>query len=79
MAFATEVASQGMTAIFELTHPQARIVVAQDKPQLRLLHVRDNATGQYVLLDEQHRIHAMLRQHGVTLAPRFTGMSLPAI
>lgn len=79
VAFATEVASQGMTAIFELTHPQARIVVAQDKPQLRLLHVRDNATGQYVLLDEQHRIHAMLRQHGVTLAPRFTGMSLPQV
>lgn len=78
-AFAREVASQGMTAIFELTHPQARIVVSQDKPRLRLLHVRDNESGQYVLLDGQHRIHAMVEKHGVPVAPRYDGLSLSQV
>ena len=40
--FAEEVASLGMTAIFELTHPEARIVVSQQEPSFKLLHVRDN-------------------------------------
>jgi RNA ligase len=35
------------TAIFEYTAPDARIVLSYDKPQLKLLHVRDNATGAY--------------------------------
>jgi RNA ligase len=75
-AFAREVASAGLTAIFELTHPQARIVVAQEQPQLRLLHVRDNVTGHYVMLDPGHAIHELIERHGVALAHRFDGLTL---
>jgi RNA ligase len=39
---------RGLTATFELTHPQSRIVLAYSKPELRLLHIRDNVTGEYV-------------------------------
>lgn len=70
-AFATVVAELGLTAIFELTHPEARIVVAQDVAQLRLLHVRDNVTGEYVLLDDQHAIHGLIEQFNVPRVPRF--------
>ena len=67
--FAYEVAKSGLTAIFELTHPMARIVVAHDKPQLRLLHVRDNVSGQYVLLDPTHRIHGLIARYEIIRAP----------
>ncbi|MGJ4996464.1 RNA ligase [Bradyrhizobium sp. HKCCYLS3077] len=77
-AFAKEIASAGMTAIFELTHPDARIVVAQDQPELRLLHVRDNVTGQYVMLDSGHAVHDLIGSHGVPLVHRFDGLSLAA-
>ncbi|MGJ4894025.1 MULTISPECIES: RNA ligase [unclassified Bradyrhizobium] len=77
-AFAKEVASAGMTAIFELTHPDARIVVAQEQPELRLLHVRDNVTGQYVMLDSGHAVHDLVAGHGVPLVHRFDGLSLAA-
>jgi RNA ligase len=36
------------TAIFEWTAPDARIVLFYPEPELRLLHVRDNATGEYM-------------------------------
>lgn len=75
-AFAREVARSGMTAIFELTHPDARIVVAQEQPELRLLHVRDNVTGQYVMLDPDHAVHALIANHGIPLVQRFDGLSL---
>jgi RNA ligase len=39
---------RGLTATFELTHPQSRIVLAYSRPELRLLHIRDNVTGEYV-------------------------------
>lgn len=42
------VVSQGQTAIFEWTSPVARIVLAYPKDELRLLHVRDNTTGEYL-------------------------------
>lgn len=75
-AFARKVAQNGMTAIFELTHPLARIVVACERPQLRLLHVRDNESGAYVLLDPSHPVHGWVAEHGVELVPRFNGMTL---
>lgn len=78
-AFAHEVASQGMTAIFEMMHPDARIVVPVEQPSLRLLHVRDNLTGQYVLLDKAHPIHEMVQRHGIVCAPRYEGMSLDQV
>lgn len=70
-AFAHEVAGRGLTAIFELTHPEARIVVEHPEPQLRLLHVRDNLTGAYVLLDPGHDIHGLIARYDVPrLMPR---------
>ena len=74
--FSGEVAARGMTAIFELTHPDARIVVAQDFPAMRLLHVRDNLTGQYVMLDPFHGIHDLIVDHDVPLVERHDGMTL---
>lgn len=41
------VAKSDMTAIFEFTSPEARIVVAQDVPAMTWLHLRDNRSGQY--------------------------------
>lgn len=67
--FAADVAYAGMTACFELTHPEARIVIDPGSPQLRLLHVRDNLTGEYVMLDPRHSIHELIAAYGVPLAP----------
>ncbi|MBN3968486.1 2'-5' RNA ligase [Pseudomonas gregormendelii] len=75
-SFAQNVASNGMTAIFEITHPEAQIVVAQDRPALRLLHVRDNTSGQYVMLDPGHPIHALIDRFNVPMVARFDGLSL---
>lgn len=79
VAFARQVASQGLTAIFELTHPQARIVVPADVPRLRLLHVRDNRTGAYVLLDAAHPVHDWGAQHGVPQVQRHDGLGLAEV
>jgi RNA ligase len=76
VAFATEVAKSGCTAVFELTHPLARIVVAHPRPALRLLHVRDNVTGEYVLLDPTHPVHELVRRFEVAQVPRFEGLTL---
>lgn len=65
--FAHWCASHGMTAIFELTHPEAQIVVPQDMPRLRLLHVRDNVTGTYVLLDKNHPVHEMIKTFDIPM------------
>ncbi|MCP1496190.1 RNA ligase [Pseudomonas migulae] len=75
-SFAQEVASNGMTAIFEITHPYAQIVVAQDRPALRLLHVRDNTSGQYVMLDPGHSIHALIERFNVPIVARYDDISL---
>lgn len=77
--FATEVAFRGLTAIFELTHPAARIVVSHDRPALRLLHVRDNQTGQYVMLDPSHPIHELIADYAVPLVPRHEIHSLDTL
>ena len=74
--FMHDVARDGMTAIFELTHPDARIVVSQNEPALKLLHVRDNVTGAYVMLDPGHRIHDLIATYNVPTVKRFEGMSL---
>ena len=67
--FATLVASSGYTASFELTHPLARIVVGHDSPQLRLLHVRHNVTGEYVMLDPAHGVHELIARYKVPCVP----------
>lgn len=46
--FCAAIASAGMTATFEITHPAAQIVVRHKQGKLRLLHVRNNMTGKYV-------------------------------
>lgn len=68
--FAQCCAVNGLTAIFELTHPSAQIVVPQSKPKLRLLHVRENVTGAYVLLDNNHDIHNWILDFGVECVPK---------
>lgn len=68
--FAFWCAFHGMTAIFELTHPQAQIVVPQDVPRMRLLHVRDNVTGEYVLLNAAHMVQDMVDELDVPQVER---------
>lgn len=50
------------TAVFEWTAPEQRIVLAYDKPELVLLHVRHNETGQYMSGD---RMKELGRAYGV--------------
>lgn len=69
-SFCEVVMVSGMTAVFEITHPEAQIVVRQDRPRLRLLHVRDNQTGEYVLLDESNDVHGWIRDFGVDCVKR---------
>lgn len=76
--FSEIVASNGMTAIFELTHPEARIVVSQREPKMSLLHVRDNITGEYVMLDPDHEIHDLIELFMVKLVIRHEGISFAA-
>lgn len=58
--FATVVAKAGCTAIFELTHPDAAIVVHHDKPRMTLLHVRENVSGAYIMLNKDDPIHEII-------------------
>ena len=69
--FAQTCVDHNLTAIFELTHPQARIVVEPGEPNLRLLHVRDNHLGAYVLMDPNHEVHSWVNEYGVELVPRY--------
>jgi|GEM_PF-1340063 len=46
--FCKVLSKNNFTAIFELTHPSARIVVKYEFPKLTLLHVRNNFTGEYL-------------------------------
>ena len=50
--FACIAAENGYTSIFELTHPEARIVCNPGEAQLQLLHVRNNVNGEYSLLQD---------------------------
>jgi RNA ligase len=65
LEFSIEAAAMGLTVIFEITHPLARIVVAQEKPMMQLLHVRNNRTGEYILLNADHPIHDLIKRHKV--------------
>lgn len=70
-SFAQKCVDHNLTAIFELTHPQARIVVEPREPNMRLLHVRDNYSGAYVLMDAEHDVHAWIQQFRIDLVPRY--------
>ncbi len=69
--FARAVASSGHTAIFELRHPLARIVVEQAEPDLRLLHIRENASGAYVLTDSSHYFWRVIEDSGIPVVHSF--------
>lgn len=75
-AFSERLAKDGYTVIYELTHPEARIVVAQEKPMMQILHIRHNQTGEYVLLDPQHMAHGLIQEYKVPMARRFDTMNL---
>jgi T4 RnlA family RNA ligase len=75
LEFSRLVASSGYTASFELTHPEARIVVAAPEAALRLLHVRNNVTGDYVLL-YGHEIWDWISEYKVPLVHNYGELSL---
>ncbi len=49
LRFCEQMAKMNSTAIFEWTAPDARIVLFYPEAELRLLHVRENQTGAYML------------------------------
>jgi RNA ligase len=53
------------TAIFEWTSPDARIVLAYDKPELQLLHVRKLDTGEYL---KHYTVRALAELYQVKMA-----------
>ena len=57
-------AKSGITAIFELCHPDARIVVKHDKPSLNLLHMRFNDTGHYI---DRNVLEKLAKEHNIPL------------
>lgn len=69
--FANKVAKAGITAIFELTHPEAQIVVEQPEPAFKLLHLRDNVSGEYLLLNAAHEVNSWVAHFGVEKVEKF--------
>lgn len=69
--FCQEVVRKNWTAIFEFMHPNQRIVVAAKEPSLQLLHVRDNETGQYLMLDHNHDIHNLIEDLSIPQAKTY--------
>ena len=65
--FCTLCLEHNCTAIFEFQHPDARIVVSVPKAVLTLLHIRDNITGEYVLLNAQAKAHGWLKDLNIPL------------
>lgn len=64
-AMCHDLTMNGKTAIFEWTSPVARIVLAYAQPELRLLHVRDNVTGEYMTRDELVKLGNLYNVPGV--------------
>jgi RNA ligase len=60
---------EGFTASFELTSPKAQIVIPHAETKLRLLHVRDNVTGEYVMIDDMHPVWGWIRTFDIELCP----------
>lgn len=63
-AFCEQCVAANYTVTFELTHPEARIVLDYPEPQLRLLHIRHNVTGKYIMDDRSHSFY-----NGITCCP----------
>ncbi|PBB19136.1 hypothetical protein CK219_13535 [Mesorhizobium sp. WSM4313] len=56
----------GITALFEFTSPENRVVIAYDQPSLTLLAARDNRTGRYSTHQE---LQSLADQFDVPLIP----------
>lgn len=69
--FCDIIVAMGMTAVFELTSPSNRIVLNYPKTQLTLLHVRDNITGRYVLLDERDSVWGLISAYKIPTVKKF--------
>lgn len=54
--FAEMLIRMGKTGLFEWTAPDNRIVVGYDRPQLRLLAIRDNVSGRYQKVGWESRL-----------------------
>jgi RNA ligase len=67
--FCKLVTDEGFTACFELTSPDAQIVMPQQRTLLRLLHVRDNFSGEYVMMDPHHPVWGWIATFDVPLCP----------
>lgn len=52
LSLCSDMAKHKCTAIFEWTSPTARIVLAYPQDELKLLHIRDNCTGEYFTYDK---------------------------
>lgn len=59
LAWMQSVMAQNVTPLFEFVSPENRIVLKYDKPELVLLALRDNITGEYYDVEEV-RIHEYL-------------------
>ena len=69
--FCQEIVSRNWTAVFEIMHPQQRIVVASPEVTLQLLHVRDNETGEYLMLDGKHPVHDLINRLSIPTAKTY--------
>lgn len=67
--FCKDIALAGMTANFEYMDRRQPIVVIPDKESLRLLHVRDNKTGEYLTLDPLHVVWDIINKYQIEVVP----------
>lgn len=63
-------ALNNITVIFELTSPKNRIVVKYDKMELNLLHLRDNFTGQYLLINNVNNVLDVINKYHIPMVKR---------
>ncbi|MDN3080091.1 RNA ligase, partial [Enterococcus faecium] len=67
--FARVVAASDHTATFEFVDPESQVVVRYDRPSITLLHVRDNRTGEYVMMNPFHHVWNMIHERRIPVAP----------
>lgn len=72
LEFCAQCGFMGLTACFEFVQAQAgaeiQTVIQYEHTALTLLHVRDNLTGAYVLMDPAHPVHELLGRYNVVRA-----------
>lgn len=68
--FFEEIKKLNLTAIFEYLDPNNPIVILYPKPELILLHVRDNITGEYVMIDKNHPIHNIIQKYNIPITKK---------